>query len=276
MSITVYTAPDCLRCTIVKAFLDEKGAPYATVDFTEQKSEFNAFYRENRGRIYRNAEGVEFPLFSDGVVVKQGSGEIIAHLLAGAEMEGCVVRSDLLHGWISGLYPSLCPPDRENDFVELVRRLAEGGLRVYIQADGRNPAFLERLIQSGFVSRLCLNILGPAAYETSFGGPLAPEDLAKSVELVRGFSKGRIRLLIGPTMREDGRRTWTAKEEAAAAAKMTAAACGNSLSPIFLAAVVADMSPGLQGLEPFDQSLLLSYRSACRKFLFKIDIAKAE
>ena len=32
MSITLYTAPDCLRCKIVKAFLAEHQIPYETVD----------------------------------------------------------------------------------------------------------------------------------------------------------------------------------------------------------------------------------------------------
>ena len=33
MSITLYTAPDCLRCKIVKGFLAEHQIAYETVDF---------------------------------------------------------------------------------------------------------------------------------------------------------------------------------------------------------------------------------------------------
>ena len=82
MSITLYTAPDCIRCKIVKAFLAERNIEYGTVDFKENAQEFNTFYRTNRKAIYRNPEGVEFPLFFDGETVKQGSGEIIAYLLS--------------------------------------------------------------------------------------------------------------------------------------------------------------------------------------------------
>lgn len=109
MSITLYTAPDCLRCKIVKGFLAEHQIAYETVDFKADAQTFNTFYRANRKAIYRNPEGVEFPLFDDGTVIKQGSGEVIAYLLSGHALEGAVTRSDLLHGWISGLYLSQCP-----------------------------------------------------------------------------------------------------------------------------------------------------------------------
>lgn len=276
MSVTLYTAPDCIRCKIVKSFLAEKNIPYDTLDFKEQKDEFNAFYRANRPSIYRNPEGVEFPLFSDGKVIKQGSGEIIAYLLSGHEMEGSVTRSDLLHGWISGLYPSLCPPEHDDHFVELVRHLADGGLTVHLQSDGRRPELLERLLAAGNVSKLTLNILGPAqVYEESFGGQISSDELAKSVALVKAFPQGEIRLLVSPVKRSDGGISWLTKEEAGLAAKMVADATGEPTLPVLLGAVTALMPQGLQGLEPFDESLFLPYRSAMRNHLFKADIAKA-
>ena len=93
MSITLYTAPDCLRCKIVKGFLAEHQIAYETVDFKADAQTFNTFYRANRKAIYRNPEGVEFPLFDDGTVIKQGSGEVIAYLLSGHALEGAVTRS---------------------------------------------------------------------------------------------------------------------------------------------------------------------------------------
>lgn len=275
MGITLFTAPDCLRCKIVKSYLAEKNIAYDTIDYKAQKDEFNTFYRTNRPSIYRNPEGVEFPLFYDGEVIKQGSGETIAYLLSGHALEACVTRSDLLHGWISGLYPSQCPDGQEDNFVELVRHLANGGLQVYLQADGRKPELLERLLKAGNIAKLSLNILGPAeVYASSFGGPVSKEELSKSIELVRAFPKGEIRLLVSPTKRADGSWTWTSKEEAAEAAKMVAEASGDQQLPFVISAVTEEMPQGLQGLEPFSQSLMLPYRSACRNHLFKTDIAK--
>lgn len=276
MGITLYTAPDCIRCKIVKAFLHDKGTAYDTVDFKEQKQEFNAFYRANRPSIYRNEEGVEFPIFSDGSVIKQGSGEIIAYLLSGHAMEGCVTRSDLLHGWISGLYPSLCPGGLEDAFAELTDRLAKGGLRVFLQADGRKPGLLKRLLSGVAVAKVHLNVLGPAsAYASDSGGPLDPADLAESVALVRDFG-GQIRLLCRPLERANGEWSWTAKDEMAEAAKMLAEATGDKLLPVTVDALDESSPQGLHGLTPFDKAQLLPYRSACRKFLFKADIAKPD
>lgn len=276
MSITLYTAPDCIRCKIVKTFLTERCIPYETVDFKADAPTFNAFYRANRKAIYRNPEGVEFPLFDDGQVIKQGSGEIIAYLLADHEMDCCVTRSDMLHGRISGLYLSQCPSDREDDFVTLVRQLATGGLHVFLQSDGRNPALLERLLLIKPTS-VILNILGPASvYEQSFGVFLSPEQLAATIALVRGASDGRIRFLASPLRRADGSLSWPTRQEAAEAAQMVAEACGEKTLPYEITAVTAEMSQGLQGVEPIPDAMLLKYRSASREFLFKADIAKTE
>lgn len=274
MSITLYTAPDCIRCKIVKAFLAERNIEYGTVDFKENAQEFNTFYRTNRKAIYRNPEGVEFPLFFDGETVKQGSGEIIAYLLSGHVMEACVTRSDLLHGQISGLYPSRCPDGQEENFVTLVDRLSKGGLHVVVQSDGRKPELLKTLLGIGNVSAI-LNLAGSAeTHAALYGGAPTREELAASAELVSGSEGGIVRFLAQPLPGEGDARRWPGREDAAAAAAMLAEASGKPTMPYQIAAVTADMIPGLQGLEPLPESELLIYRSASRKFLFKADIAK--
>lgn len=274
MSITLYTAPDCLRCKIVKGFLAEREIPYETVDFKGDAQTFNTFYRANRKAIYRNPEGVEFPLFDDGEVIRQGSGEIIAYLLSGHALEGAVTRSDLLHGWISGLYLSQCPADQEDHFVELVRQLATGGLSVCVQTDGRNPALLERLIGLGVLSKVQLNIPGPAAvYEALYGAAPSKEELAKTIGLVRAFPDHDIRFLASPIPGAEGAR-WPSRAEAAEAAHMVFEACGDHQLPYAIASVTPDMPQGMQGLEPVADAMMLKYRSASREFLFKADMQK--
>lgn len=274
MSITLYTAPDCLRCKIVKGFLAERGIAYGTVDFKGDAQTFNTFYRANRKAIYRNPEGVEFPLFDDGEVIRQGSGEVIAYLLSGHALEGAVTRSDLLHGWISGLYLSQCPADQEEHFVELVQQLAKGGLSVCVQTDGRKPALLERLIGLGVLAKVQLNIPGPAAvYETLYGAAPSGEELAKTIELVRAFPDHYIRFLATPIPGADGAR-WPSRDEAGEAARMVYEACGDHQLPYAVAAVTPEMPQGMQGLEPVADAMLLKYRSASREFLFKADIQK--
>ena len=168
----------------------------------------------NRKAIYRNPEGVEFPLFDDGTVIKQGSGEVIAYLLSGHALEGAVTRSDLLHGWISGLYLSQCPAAEEDHFVELVQQLAKGGLTVCIQTDGRNPALLERLIGLNALAKVQLNIPGPASvYEALYGSAPTKDELAKTIELVKAFPDHEIRFLATPLSGPEGAR-WPNRDEA--------------------------------------------------------------
>ena len=274
MSITLYTAPDCLRCKIVKGFLAERRIAYDAVDFKADAPTFNAFYRANRKAIYRNPEGVEFPLFDDGTVIKQGSVEIIAYLLSGHALEGAVTRSDLLHGWISGLYLSQCPAAEEEHFVELVQQLAKGGLTVCMQTDGRNPALLERLAGLDVLAKVQLNIHGPASvYETLFGAAPSKEELAKTIEQVKAFPNHEIRFLAAPIPGDGGAR-WPSRDEAGEAARMVFDACGGHQLPYAIASVTPDMPQGMQGLEPVADPMLLKCRSASREFLFKADIQK--
>ena len=274
MSITLYTAPDCMRCKIVKGFNAARGIPYDTVDFKADAPVFNKFYRTNRKAIYRNPEGVEFPLFDDGSVIKQGSGEVIAYLLSGHALEGAVTRSDLLHGWISGLYLSQCPAAEEDHFVELVQELARGGLQVCMQTDGRNPALLERLIGLHVLAKLVLNVAGSTSvYQALFGSAPSAEELKKTIALVRAFPDHEIRFLAQPVPDGDGYR-WPTRNEAGEAAKLVFDACGEHQLPYGIAAVTAEMPQGLHGLEPVPDALLLKYRSASRDFLFKAEIRK--
>lgn len=273
MGITLYTAPGCIRCKIVKTYLADHSMPYDTVDFKADAPVFNAFYRGNRKKIYRNPEGVEFPLFDDGNVIKQGSGEVVAYLLAGHELEGCVTRSDMLHGKISGLYPSQCPDGREGDFVNLVQRLSDGGLEVWLQVDGRKPALLEKLLAISNVHVICNVVGGPEAAAATLGGAPSKEDLAKTIALVTGTADGKVRFLAMP-MQKDGAWAWADRADAEAAAKMVAEACGSHTIAFGIKAATKEMPLDLHGLEPLADQALLTYRSAVRRHLFKAEIVK--
>lgn len=274
MSITLYTAPDCIRCKIVKSFLAERGLDYGTVDFKADAQTFNTFYRTNRKAIYRNPEGVEFPLFDDGEVIKQGSGEILAYLLSGRVLECCVTRSDMLHGKIAGIYPSQCPDGQEENMLTLVDRLAKGGLQVWLQVDGRKPDLLRKLLAIKDV-HVILNVVGSsAATERIFGGAPTREALAETIELVRATPDGFIRFFAVPQPGEDGTWAWPDRAEALAAAKMVFEACNAPTLPYVIDAVTPDMAWDMHGLEALPEQALLVYRSASRQFLFKADVAK--
>lgn len=271
MSITLYTAPNCLRCTIVKNFLEEQGQEYTAFDFKEDKDIFNKFYRANRPAIYRNSEGVEFPIFDDGQVIKQGTGEILAYLLSGHVLEACVTRSDLLHGWISGLNVSACPAGQEENFLTLIQALAKGGLTVQLRSDGRRSDLLASVLEQGAVARMVLDIVAPAhMYPIVAGGALEFEDLKHSIILTQGHKDHVLRIFIQPYMGADGSLTRLTLDEAGEAAQMVLDACGNRMQPIFVEAS-ADSK-----LEPLEYQALLPYRSKIRRALVKAEIRKPQ
>ena len=89
MSITLYTATGCVRCRMVRQFLEERGLIYNNLDaLNEGKQPFRSFYQTNRQAIYRGAEGVEFPVYCDGNVIRQGLPAVLAYLIAGTSLDG--------------------------------------------------------------------------------------------------------------------------------------------------------------------------------------------
>ncbi|NLW82021.1 MAG: hypothetical protein GXY42_10170 [Desulfovibrionales bacterium] len=271
MSITLYTAPNCLRCKIVKEFLAKRGQGYTAYDFKEDKDIFNNYYRANRSSIYRNPEGVEFPIFDDGNVIKQGTGEILAYLLSGRVLESCVTRSELLHGWISGLNVSACPAGQEENFSTLIRVLAKGGLTVQLRSDGRRSDLLKTILDEGTVSRMVLDIVAPSRlYPTVAGGPIDLEDLNRSISLTRSHADHLIRIVVSAYAGEGGAMTRITPAEAGEAAQMVLDACGNRMLPVFVEAAQN------AGLEPLEGQALLPYRSKVRNVLVKAEIRKPE
>lgn len=277
MALILYTAPNCIRCRTVKAFLQDRGIEYSTVDYKENAPEFNAFYRANRKAIYRGAEGVEFPLMQDTETgaVRQGSGVILAYLLAKDALDGTIVRSDLWHGWISGLYISNCPDGQEDNVAELVSWLAKGGLLVLIQSDGRKADLLERLLTSGQVSKAIINIPGgPEVYECLGLAAPSAEELAKSIALVRATEQGVVRFQAIPVPDGEGGWRWPVRDEAVSAAKMVYEACKDHSLAFGITAATADLPLDMHGLEALDPQLLVKFRSAIRQHLFKADVEK--
>lgn len=207
ISITLYTTPDCLRYKVVKGFLAEHQIVYKTVDFKAGVQTSNILYRTNRKATYRNPEGVEFPLFDGGTVIKRGPREVIAYLLSGYTLEDAVMRSDSLYGRISGLYLFQCPTAGEDHLVKLVQQLARGDLMVYIQTDGRNSALLEHLIGPNALAKAQLNIPGPVStYGAFYGSVPTKDELAKTIELVKMFPDHKIRFFTTPPSGPEGAR----------------------------------------------------------------------
>ena len=73
MPITIYSATGCVRCRVVREFLNEDVLPFQDYDaLSEGEEEFRSFYQSNRQKIYRGPDGVEFPVYHEGDIIRQG------------------------------------------------------------------------------------------------------------------------------------------------------------------------------------------------------------
>lgn len=269
MSITLYSGKNCGRCVILKEFLRSRGQSYTAYDYQDDKDQFNPFYRAHRTILHRDEENrLEIPIYDDGVVVRQGIGEVLAYLLAGEGLDSCVGTTWDLHGWISNINVSACSTGQEEHFLALLRLLTKGGLSVILEADGRRPELLQKALDEGLVARLHLNILGPAAlYPSIAGGPLAPDDLKKSLALAAA-KDAVIRFHLAPYKDAAGEPARMTPAQSGEAAKMVLEACGDRMLP-----VTVDAAPG-EGLPELGEQELLPYLSAVRAFLVKAEIRK--
>jgi len=270
--ITLYTGKNCARCVILKEYLASRGQSFAAYDFQDDKDQFNPFYRAHRAALHRDDENrLEIPIYDDGVVVKQGIGEVLAYLLAGDALASCVGTTGVLHGWISNLNVSACPAGEEEHFLTMLRLLTKGGLQVILDADGRRPELLEQVLKEGLAARLMLNILGPAElYPAIAGGPLVPGDLKKSIALARSAKDGVIRILVAPYRNSAGELERLTPVQAGAAAEFVFEACADRMLPVFIEAASGEGLPDLREQD------LLPYRSKVRNTLVKAEIRKPE
>ena len=271
MAFSLFSATGCMRCKIVKAYMNEKGITYEEFDFkADGKDEFNAFYRKNRPAIFRGEEGVEFPLIWDGVNVVQGVGVIIAWLENKDLLGSFVTRSELSHGWISGLNISSGESSLGQDFLTTVAYLKAHGLQTQVETDGRNGEILKQLVDNSLVDRLIFNLKGPAGlYQKLTGTTLDEEELTLSLSLVEKCSEYQINLLLRTFERKEGQNDIISPEEAALAAALVEQATGKKTHPFYIKGCI---SPEVNETVPAPN--LFKYRTACRRYMVKTEISK--
>jgi len=148
VTYTLFTATGCARCKIAKKFMDEKGIGYEEHDISgEGKDLFGRFYRNNRSSVYRGKEGIEFPVFTDGTIIRQGVGVVIAFLRAGTRLDGFIGRSELSHGWMDGIHVSEGDPALADEVAEVLGFLKKNGLKVQFDTNGKHASVLQKLLE---------------------------------------------------------------------------------------------------------------------------------
>jgi len=271
MAFALFSATSCVRCKIVKSYMKDNGIAYQEFDFkAEGKDEFNAFYRKNRPKIYRGEEGIEFPILFNGKEVIQGVGVIIAYLKNDVLLNLYVTRSDLSHGWVSGLTIADSDPSCADDFVAVVAFLKTHGLKTQIETDGKNAKILSQLIERSLIDRLNFNLRGPAGiYEAFTGTPLSQEELGLSLSLIEQCPEYNIILLLQALLRPDGQKDLISPEEAAEAAAFVEQATNKKTHPFYIKECISSNDK-----ETLPMPNLFKYRTACRRYMVKTEIFK--
>ncbi len=276
--ISLYTKPHCRHSAIVKKYLESQDIEWKEICIANEKSAFDAFYEEKQSVLYRNAEDIEFPIYSDGETVKQGAAEVLAYLMAKNSFGWGITRSNLTGDWIAGLYPSLCPDGLEDTFIDLAERLVEGGLSVCMRIDGRKPELIQELIHKGLVKKLELNFFGTIEnYDTInkakkglFNLPPKAEEIAESIEIASKFDDSKICLQIIPLNQGGGVYRYLTEEEAKQTAKLIAKCSNDSSLPIKLSVCVGEelIGIGMYNILPeITEAELAMYLQAAREYL---------
>jgi pyruvate formate lyase activating enzyme len=270
MSHIIYTASGCVRCKITKRFMAEQGIDFEEFDIiSEGKEAFARFYRANRNAIFRDGDGVEFPVFTDGSVIRQGAGVVIGHLISGDGLNGFISRS-VLHGeWIDGFNISDGDPDRSAELIHVLSYLKKNRLKIQLNTSGRNSALLEKIIARGLGDRMVMEIKCPAALYESLGGQaIDPQELKHSIRLTTRFGEYQFFTTIAPLKRDRDQVSFLTPEEIGQIAQMIETATGGNKHPYELRAFdfinVADEA--FKPVEALPYSALFKYRTAARRY----------
>jgi pyruvate formate lyase activating enzyme len=277
----LFTATGCVRCNVVKGFMQERGVACEELDAIGAGREaFGQFYRAHRPAVLRGKDGVEFPVLEDGPQIRQGLGPVVAHLLAGHRLDGYFVRSASQKGWVSGVLVSGGDPAAAGELCAALGFLQRSGLKLELKTDGRNAAVLEMLLGQRLGDRVVMDLKGPEAlYPALTGAPVDPQDIARSMALVARFGEFRFETTVGPVRRGGGDRpeiSLLTPEEVAEAARWLKEATGSHRQPYRLRGFDPQVCPDqdLRRLGKVEPDALFRHRTAARRHQVSAEIER--
>jgi pyruvate formate lyase activating enzyme len=278
MTNQIYTATGCARCKITKRYMKENGIDYEEYDFkADGKEAFSQFYRANRASIFRDKDGVEFPVFTDGQTIRQGVSVVIGFLIAGDALAGYIGRS-LLHGeWIDGFDISGGDPDQVDNLLKVLAYLKRNGLKIQLTTEGRNAAVLQAVLDKDLADRVIMTVCGPAAlYGPITGYDIDEVELKRSISLAAKFPEYRFYTTVTPLVRNGGTVDYLTPEEIGETAKLIEGAAGSKKHPYELRLFDPESAgnDALASIEPLPSSALFKYRTTARRYMVMAEIEK--
>lgn len=271
MSSQLFTATGCARCKILKKFMQANEIGYEEFDIkAEGKSDFAKFYRANRKDIFRDENGVEFPVFSDGIEIRQGVSVILGYLLADDRLNGFIGRSRLHGEWLDGINVSEGDANDAKDLYTVLSHLKNNGLKIELFSDGRNPDVLEHILNKGLADRLIMEI--------SHIPEDASQDLVQSLVCGTKFDDYSLYTPVSPRVDADGNIGFISPEQVADIAQFIETATGSKKHPFVIKPWQPDQEtdPALGKVEPLPDSAMFKYRTMARRYMVMTEIEKKE
>jgi pyruvate formate lyase activating enzyme len=278
MGNIIYSVTGCIRCKITKRFLVEQDIAFEDFDINaEGKEAFAKFYRANRSKIFRDKDGVEFPVFTDGNIVRQGASVIIGHLIAGDGLDDFIKRS-VLHGeWIDGFHISSGKPDQADELISVLSYLKKTRLKIQLFTDGRNASVLEKIVAQGLGDRMVMEIKGPAdLYAKLSGQEIKAGELEQSIRLATQFDEYQFYTAIAPVVRSENQISFLSPDEIGMIAKMIESATQSKKEPYVLRPYdpASTTDAALKSMESLPDSAMFKYRTAARRYQVMTEIKK--
>ena len=280
MGNLLFKVTGCTRCKIVKSFMVEKGMEFEEKDMKlEGKEDFKKFYSANRNAIYRGPDGLEFPIFTDGVEIRQGIGAAVAYLSAGKKLDGFFRVGTLHKEWVDGINVSSGNPDYAEEFLKVLRFLKGQAMKLQVSTNGKNSELLRRVLEEGLADIVVMDVVGPATlYSLLVGEPVEIDDVKQSLALVPQFPKYQLQTTVAPVIRQAGDSpeiSYLTTSELAETAKLIEEGTGSKKNPYLLRLFKPEMTADerLKSIESI--SSLFPYRTTARAYQVLTEVEKS-
>jgi len=279
MTITLYSATGCVRCKVARQFLNGRGLTFQDYDaLGEGRQAFRSFYQANRRNITRGPEGVEFPIFCDGEVIRQGLPAVVAHLIGGPALNGFFKPGNLHGQWLDGIHISDGAPSSGEALLEVLAYLKKKSFKIRIDTNGLNADLLASILERGLADRVVMEVKGPPElYPLMLNQTVDPAEIEKSIGLVSKCSDYLFFTHIAPVARQNGGPTqisYITPAEVAQTAALIKKAAADNRQPYGLK-FIDPKAPGAENLHPLEalpRNVQFRYRTEARKYQFKSEI----
>ncbi len=282
MNNILFTAAGCIRCKIVKGFMKDRGIPFEEKDMkAEGKEEFKKFYSANRTAIYRGPDGIEFPVFTDGVHIRQGIGTVVAYLNSGNKLDGFFSVGTLHKEWVDGIHISAGKPECYEDFLEVLRFLKANAMKLQVDTNGKNSSILRQIFDEGLADVVIMNVVGPRTlYRQILDEAVDLSEVEASIAMVPKFPKYQFQTTVVPVIRQDGDTpviSYMTPEETGETARLIEEATGSKKNPYLIRLFKPEevIDSRLKSVEPMSANMIFSYRSAARVYQVFSEVEKS-